>query len=199
MSSHVDLAHGQNCTENKLAMKRHIYTDKREFGLKKQCGQSWTDKPITYPPTNPPSVAYKNKAVRLHLASLESQSFCELKRFLQLPWISREVYLTFLKSVCNEQHLYQKVSLFSINFTEYNCHDIQCTSGMVTRSFTDPRGSTPKSLMREGSAPQPNPLSFKLIYHFCTPFIYLLLTNGTPFTYLPCSLDLCIPAINALS
>lgn len=29
ISSCVDLGHGQNCKENKLATKRHIYMDKR--------------------------------------------------------------------------------------------------------------------------------------------------------------------------
>jgi len=49
-----------------------------------------------------------------------------------------------------------------------------------------------------GSAPRSNPLSFYI--PLFNPFVYLLLTNDTPF-YIPC-LELCIPnvtAVNALS
>ena len=54
-------------------------------------------------------------------------------------------------------------------------------------------GNTQKSFKREGSAPRSNPLTLYIILgRKGTHFVYLPLTNGTPFTYL-------LTAINALS
>ena len=68
--------------------------------------------------------------------------------------------------------------------------------------MTWPRG-TQESLIPGRSAPRSNPLTFYIpFFTEKVPFVYLLLTNGTPF-HTP-SLELCIPftavtAVNALA
>ena len=49
-------------------------------------------------------------------------------------------------------------------------------------------GGTQQSFLRRGSAPTSSPIPSAFMYHFFdktgTPFVYLLLTNGTNFTHL---------------
>ena len=69
---------------------------------------------------------------------------------------------------------------------KYKVRVLELNSSLAHWTYK-PRGrGTQKSFILRGSAPRSNPLPFyiPIFDRKCTPFIYLLLTNDTPFTFL---------------
>ena len=60
-------------------------------------------------------------------------------------------------------------------------------------------GGTQQIFTRGGSAPGSTPYPFAILHEKSTPFVYLLLTNGTPSTYLVYNFVFLLTAVNELS
>ena len=64
-------------------------------------------------------------------------------------------------------------------------------------SYCPRRKSTLLGAIRGGGTPLPFDIPF-LVQKLCTPLVYLLLKNGTPFTYLVQNFAIILTAVNAL-
>ena len=103
-----------------------------------------------------------------------------------VPRIARCIFVTLLFSRFSEEELVVKWCA-CLHANRYRkCVGNPCRNTLLRMLSWAPGGATQRSFIREDSAERSTP--YPLVYHFLrekvSPFVYLLLTNGTPFTYL---------------
>lgn len=123
----------------------------------------------------PPTVAYQNTEYYFILPPCRASHFTNQKfvkdslySFLEYPgkYILLSSNLSAMNNMCIKRCHSSLSTLINIIIMTFNI-----LLGWKLKASLANEGVLQKGFVRGGSTPWPNPLSFKLIYHFCTPFV----------------------------